>query len=253
MATPHIRPTWGETGFNCPSCPYTTQQRWYCVKASASEWRLLLVTPEEPHFWADSDTQQALAAGIDVPTSTLGGFIDTGSRVVANLFISECARCQCFAIWLHDQLVWPTAGAAPVPNPDLPADVIKDYSEAAAITRESPRGAAALLRLAVQKLCKHLGATGKGLDDYIRKWVATGLDPRVEKALDTVRIVGNNAVHPGELDVDDDPATVETLFYLINYIAEKRISEPKRIDEWFDRTVPPDEKAKIARRNRPPR
>ena len=171
---------------------------------------------------------------------------------ISDYFVSECSRCKRVAFWRRESLVLPRQRAAAPPNPDLPEHISKDYEEAADIMEDSPRGAAALLRLAVQKLCEYLGGKGDTLNDCIRKWVAQGLDTRIERALDTVRVVGNNAVHPGEIVVEDDPATVEKLFFLVNYIAEKQISEPMRIDEVFAETVPSDEKAKIERRNRPP-
>jgi len=63
--------------------------------------------------------------------------------------------------------------------------------------------------------------------------VADGLDVRVQKALDTVRVIGNEAVHPGQLDLRDDRATAEMLFKLFNLIVDKTISEPKHISEIY--------------------
>ena len=116
----------------------------------------------------------------------------------------------------------------------------------------SPRGAAALLRVALEKLCNVLEGKDRKLDEHIAKLVAKGLDTRIQRALDIVRVVGNGAVHAGQLDVRDDPETVGILFFVINYVAERRISEPKRIDDFFRETVPQTEKARIAKRNRPP-
>ena len=134
----------------------------------------------------------------------------------------------------------------------MPDPVREIYNEAAAIMVDSPRAAAAMLRLAVEMLCKHLMGKEENLADYIKKWVAEGLHPSIEKALDTVRWLGNKAIHAGTIKLADDPATVERLFFLVNYIVEKKITEPNRIDELFDQNVPSDEKAKSARRNRPP-
>ena len=86
--------------------------------------------------------------------------------------------------WVFDQTVWPRQGIAPLPNPDTPEDIRRDYEEASTILDLSPRGAAALLRLAVQKLCAHLGEKGKNINDDIAALVAKGLDPRVQQALD---------------------------------------------------------------------
>jgi hypothetical protein len=42
--------------------------------------------------------------------------------------------------------------------------------------------------------------------------VQKGLDVQIQQALDTVRVIGNEAVHPGEMDVRDDPSLVGTLY-----------------------------------------
>jgi hypothetical protein len=43
----------------------------------------------------------------------------------------------------------------------MPDEVKLDYEEAALIAQQSPRGAAALLRLALENLCNHLGDPSK--------------------------------------------------------------------------------------------
>ena len=127
----------------------------------------------------------------------------------------------------------PTAIAAPLPNPDLPPDVLRDYEEAGRIVGESPRGAAALLRLAIQKLCLELGEKGERIDDDIASLVKKGLTPTVQKAMDTVRVIGNEAVHPGILDLKDDRDTATKLFKLVNIISEQMISNPKHVEEIY--------------------
>ena len=112
-------------------------------------------------------------------------------------------------------MVFPESSIAPLPNEDLPPDCMKDYSEARAIVEKSPRGSAALLRLSVQKLAVHLGGDGKNINDDIAHLVKNGLPVRVQQALDVVRVVGNNAVHPGEMNIDDQPKTALALFSLI--------------------------------------
>jgi hypothetical protein len=126
-------------------------------------------------------------------------------------------------------MVYPNRGRALPPNPEMPEDVRKDYEEAASISNQSPRGAAALLRLALQKLCKHLGGGGENLNDDIAILVKEGLPPRVQKSLDIVRVIGNNAVHPGQIDTDD-PEVVANLFILVNLIIEYMIEMPKKVD-----------------------
>lgn len=165
-----------------------------------------------------------------------------------DLTVAACAKCNSCSVWHNETMVYPSGGTAPLPNPDLPADVQADYQEARSIAGSSPRGAAALLRLGVQKLCKHLGGAGKDINKDIAGFVKNGLDARVQKAMDTVRVVGNNAVHPGQIDLNDDPSTVAALFKLINYIADQMITNPKHVDEVFD-ALPEGAKAAIAERD----
>src|SRR5690606_24079353 len=92
-----------------------------------------------------------------------------------NVHVSRCFSCDKLAVWIYDRLVWPTIGTAPIANPDLPSEIRIDYDEASTILDLSPRGAAALLRLAIQKLCKHLGEPGKNINDDIAALVKKGL------------------------------------------------------------------------------
>jgi hypothetical protein len=167
-----------------------------------------------------------------------------------NVSVSRCYRCNEIAIWIYDRLLWPRLGEAPPPNPDLPEDVRADYNEASTILDLSPRGAAALLRLAIQRLCHHLGGTGEKLNDDIAILVKRGLDIRIQQALDVVRVIGNEAVHPGQIELRDDRATAEELFALVNLIAERMISQPKHIETMYNR-LPESKRKEIERRDAP--
>jgi hypothetical protein len=145
-------------------------------------------------------------------------------------------------------MVYPLATAAPLPNPDLPEEIRRDYEEARSIASPSPRGAAALLRLVIQKLCKHLGGNGEDLNTDIGNLVRNGLDEKIQKALDSVRVIGNEAVHPGHMDLRDDAATVGDLFGLVNLITDAMISQKKRIDEIFKK-LPETKKEQIRKRD----
>lgn len=146
--------------------------------------------------------------------------------------VTICNHCAEYCLWNNDVMVYPTRGNAPSPHADMPDDVKADYEEAALIADLSPKGAAALLRLAIQKLCIHLGGAGKNINDDIAQLVKGGLGTTVQQALDVVRVVGNNAVHPGQIDVDD-PGTVKNLFGLLNVIVETMISVPKNVNTLY--------------------
>jgi hypothetical protein len=145
-------------------------------------------------------------------------------------------------------MLFPSAMQADNPNPDLPEDVRIDYEEAGRIVGLSPRGAAALLRLAIQKLCIHLGEAGT-IDGAIANLVKKGLLPLVQQSLDAVRVIGNEAVHPGVMDLRDDRQTAGQLFKLINVIAEQMISTPKHVAEVYQK-LPPNKLKAIEERDK---
>lgn len=165
----------------------------------------------------------------------------------APLRVTRCENCGCNCLCVGETYVFPDRGDAPRPNSDMPPDVRADYEEAARIYTKSPRGAAALLRLAIQKLMVHLKQPGKNINDDIASLVAAGLPPQIQQALDIVRVTGNSAVHPRQLDAND-VHIAEQLFPLLNVIVEYRISLPARIEEMYD-ALPPDAKTAIEKRD----
>jgi hypothetical protein len=56
---------------------------------------------------------------------------------------------------------------------------------------------------------------------------------RVQQALDIVRVVGNNVVHPGQIDLRDDRDTALRLFQLVNLIADRAITQPKEVEDVY--------------------
>jgi len=161
-----------------------------------------------------------------------------------------CSNCQGISIWndQEERCVDPVIGGGPRPHIEMPEDVKADYEEARRIVGQSPRGACALLRLGVQKLCKDLGETGKNINDDIKSLVQKGLPEEVQQAMDSLRVIGNNAVHPGEMDLTDDTETASALFNLLNFVVEEMIAKPKRRRGIFD-NLPVSVRAAIKRRD----
>jgi len=174
----------------------------------------------------------------------------------------ECSHCKNCSLWLIEEteknaggyikptkgvMLFPDTGIAPLPELDMPKDVKMDYQEAARISAKSPRGAAALLRLGLQKLCKHLGKDGKNINSDIRALASDNiLPPMVIKVADTVRITGNNAVHPGEMSEEDFDYVSSKLFGLLNFIVKKAITEPKELEALYEK-IP--EKPRVSAEN----
>jgi len=154
------------------------------------------------------------------------------------LRIGTCQHCNEHSVWINEKMYYPDTGNAPFPNPEMPSEVNRLYLEATAIHTKSPRGAAALLRLSIQVLCKELGEGGKNVNTDIGNLVKKGLPIIVQQSLDIVRVTGNDAVHPGQIDTDS-PETVGQLFDLVNIIVEYMIALPKRVSGIYS-SLPSD-------------
>ena len=169
-------------------------------------------------------------------------------ELVPDLFASACDHCREIGIWRKDDLIWPKLGVAPRPNPDMPPSCRSVYEEANRIVNESPRAAAALLRLVIEDLCVHLEAKGGDLNDRIGYLVKEGLSPQIQRALDVVRVTGNQAIHPGRIGREDDVDTALGIFPLVNLITEEMISKPRRVNELY-KELPSSIRASIERRD----
>lgn len=237
-----------ETAFNCPHCGALAEQRWLATHGvrNSRDSRIPIVFDKNAdayEIYGHIEQEDVRDKLINFVERMRPGdpFIEKDKSSIAsnisilNLNISECFNCEKLAVWVGQRMVYPDVCFAVEPNEDLPSDIRSEFEEAARVLSVSPRSSAALLRLCIQKLCVCLGQPGNNLNKDIGALVEAGLDPRVQKALDTVRVVGNNAVHPGSLDLKDDRKTAESLFRLINLIADKTISEPKHIEEVYGR------------------
>lgn len=63
-----------------------------------------------------------------------------------------------------------------------------------------------------------------------------------------MRIVGNHSVHPGQIDLNDNPEIAIKLFTLVNIIARQMITERNDIRDFYDK-LPEAEKKNVERRN----
>ena len=189
-----------EKSFNCPHCQAYSQQDWYL-----------------------GGKKKYIEQGIS-----------GGCSPEDRIQLAYCIYCGDFSLWVDEQIIYPDIIGVPPPNKDLDDEIQNDYKEAASILSKSPRGAAALLRLAIQKLCRQLGETGGNINNDIANLVKKGLPERVQQALDIVRVVGNESVHPGEIDLNDNNEIAIRLFGLINIIADIMITQPKEIESLYN-------------------
>ena len=241
----YFPPKYGSTAFNCPHCRAYAQQTWDDCLLKANE---------------------------DTAEYSAGTFrhIKTGDNEVK---VSLCSHCKELTFWLVAlkilplelsaaahmagidtrpklvaKIMYPTTPTSPPANDGLDDNIKKNYNEAAEIANRSPRAACALLRLAIQMLLKQLGETGDNINNDIKNLVAKELDPKIQQALDIVRVTGNHAVHPGEIYFDDT-TDVQALFDLINLIADTLITQPKQIEAMYKR-LPQKDKESIKKRDK---
>lgn len=200
-----------------------------------------------PHCkqYAKQDWGQAAGTSLKVGATTHSSF----NVYSENVYFSRCHACSKSILWKDEKVVWPKTSLAPEAHLDFPPVLRPDYEEARQIYNESPRASAALLRLCLQKLCRHLGASGDNINSDIQFiYQEFGLGRRVRDSMDILRVVGNNAVHPGEIDLNDNQEISLGLFRIINFIIDKSISEPAHIDSIFSQ-LPEGAREAIERRD----
>lgn len=184
-----------------------------------------------------------------------------GSRIGdMDLYAAKCSHCDKMACWeattydeektdfVDGRQVIPEISSTPMPHPEMPEAIKSDYQEARDILNRSPRGAAALLRLCIQKLCIELGETTGSIDKDVKSLVEKGLPVGIQKALDVVRVIGNHAVHPGKLTDEDISEVAVSLFELVNAVVDDRIARPKELEALYLR-LPEGSRKAIADRD----
>lgn len=218
-----VAPEYEKRAFNCPHCDVYAYQDWNNTMAQIpiEEWE-----------------KSGVAAIED----------EVRYQYVPNSKVAFCCNCKKASIWVNQKRVFPNFSTAPLPADDMPENVTEIYNKARSIADMSPEAACSLLRLAVQLLIKHLGEDESNLNKAIGNLVKKGLSARVQKALDSVRITGNHTIHPGEIDLDDNPEIANILFGIINFIVEKMITENKKIDEFY-KFLPEKDKFAVNKRD----
>lgn len=212
MAEKYFTPEFDTSGFHCSFCNVFAHQFWMSAN------------------YYEADIQEYSA--------------------IKNIKLSQCQHCWGISIWYEKKMVYPNNSSQFMPHDEMPEDLKSDYVEASKIFHQSPRGATALLRLVIQKLMPHLGEKGKNINDDIASLVKKGLPVTVQRALDYCRVIGNSAVHPAELNIQDTPEIAKVLFEMINFIIEDRIARPKQIDHLYN-SLPENAKKYIEERDKP--
>jgi hypothetical protein len=238
-----VTPQLGLLSYSCPHCGALSHQTWFQVFARS------FTGGNKPN---PSRVGNAVTGGTTInraiTSSNLSGSTSHVQSQMSNLFFAQCYSCKSYSIWVADGLIYPAQKVVVQPHDDMPDDVKADFLEAASIVELSPRGAAALLRLAIQKLMVDLGEKGDNINVDIASLVKKGLETEIQQALDVVRVIGNSAVHPGSLDLKDDKGIATALLHLVNLVVDRRIAAQNRIKEMFD-NLPAGALGQIERRD----
>lgn len=276
MNTAYTPPALGKAAFSCPYCHAFAHQRWFKVgmaqdlifetleewithNKKALESRIKKYPSDKLELleafkeWEENQNEHFSSGKIalqwgDSPWRYKGLHFSE----LTTTWASQCFSCNAVALWLGNSLIHPRICTAPPASPDLPEDIRVDVEEARKVLNDSPRASAALLRLALEKLCNQL--TGKPelkLDKKIGLLVKDGLPERTQQAMDAIRVISNNAVHPGQIDFNDNRETALALFSLVEIIVHNTWTKNKIVEKAYA-LLPESTKNAIARRDKTP-
>ena len=207
----YVRPFFEGAAFNCPHCKVYARMEW-------------------ERFYAGGGTQ---------PVEKY------------SFYYSQCLYCGKSIIWYlenkNPKMFFPREVAIP-PEENMPENVKEIYEEASLVLGDSPRASCALLRLALQELMKYLKENietysklkNRNINEDIEEIINIGNFYQGQKdvlkeAMDSIRLVGNKASHPSELDINDNSEIANILFEMINFIVGEIITKPKEMEEKINK------------------
>ena len=212
MNDKYVAPEYQLSAFHCPYCNVFAQQKWWNLRYNRS-WK--------EAFLSDWNA-------------------------------SKCDHCWNFSMRKNNELVYPTLSTVEMPHLDMPDTVKELYNEAREIAWKSPRAAAALLRLALEKLTEELWETEWKLNTRIGNLKKKWFPEQAIQALDIVRITANEwGSHLGQINLtgSDNAKLVNELFFLLNFIVEHVITVNNQLNAKYN-DLPEDKKKWIENRDK---
>lgn len=125
-----------------------------------------------------------------------------GGDLSIGIYASQCPNCEKPIVVARieegeeeeTRLLIPLNVVRIIP-PEVPKEIAKDFSEAAAVISTSEKASAALSRRCLQNLLNERGITARSLSEQIDAVLPT-LPSDLAENLDAIRAVGNFAAHP---------------------------------------------------------
>lgn len=226
MPPKYIAPSLHTSSFNCPRCGVLCQQQWYGVYEKSKKVSLNKIDLD-----ALPAPRRSIISYADSPSIEHFHQLPPPSW---DLKITICNECTMYTVWHQGKIIFPSMYSdLPEPSDDMPDDAKVVYEEAREIFEKSPRGAAALLRLSIEMVIIGILGEKKSLNIMIQKLVEREIPEYIQKGLDVLRHFGNEGIHPGEIDLNEDNETVVFLFELINSMVEELISRKKKIESFY--------------------
>lgn len=244
----YVAPSVEKTAFHCPRCNAYAQHEWFDVmrlghrevenlregNTNLVRVRYLgseIITPKD---------QIPKAIGVPPGIFTRSDEEELKDFLMNKIYLSYCQHCRKESIWYGVDLVYPNQTTAPPAHEDMPEKVREVYEEARQVFPHSIRAACTLLRLSMEYLMDELNvltptdSLGKRLKHLIDEGY---LNSRILKALESIRVYGNDYVHNvREIQVVDDQETALQLFNMVNFIIGQTITMDKQINELYDPT-----------------
>ena len=215
---------YGEKSFNCPHCFVFAQQKWNQVIKQSDT-----IADHSGNPMLNEYYEIEKGAGITIYRDK----VMLPNHVLA---FCICQSCKKPSLWYKHNLVYPIQNAVEDPNSFMPEEVKVIYDEARSVLDLSPRASAALLRLGLEKLLPYLGAKKDNINQMIKQLVQERkVIGKLQEAMDTLRVVGNDAVHPGLIDLEgrDNRDVSLALFKILNFIVAETLESDETISELY--------------------
>ncbi len=241
-------PIFHEEKFKCPYCKVFAKQEWTDAGKLSAGFKWIVGQTYLSYRENFSDyAQPTVTKFCEILTNSLTKHVN--SLITNKLSFSVCQSCSETSVWHNKDRIYPRLTSFPDPNGDMNDEIQQYYREAALIYKDSPRTSAALLRLCVEKLCRQVGEKGN-LNQCISNMVKNkGLSKQIQQALDYCRVIGNNALHPGEMKLKKISTKFQVSFLLINDIAYEMLTKPKEMNEKYS-SLPPNTLQQIQNRDK---
>ncbi|HEY7244156.1 MAG TPA: DUF4145 domain-containing protein [Xanthobacteraceae bacterium] len=223
-----VEPKLGADTFSCPHCDTAAHQDWYSLFLKPeNDADVVVVAPE-----AITTASMALHSKPD-EIKEIDQFVERLKKneltfeyqkhsqslkvKMANLHLSSCHSCNGFAIWVGQRLVFPYWVEK------IPEIAEQDLDEAAAVLNKSPAGAAALMRICIQKLMPLLKENGKRLDENISSLVRKGLEVEIQQAMEVLQVLRDEPVQLTNLESKEEQETALRFFDSLKAVLERRM------------------------------